>query len=337
MSNFDEAHAELDQAEADYNALVAKYAAATLDDAADDAKIADLTAELVASKAEIAALKAHDATHHTTEPPPATDLKLIIGCNKGTIPGCPSSTQLVRMYAGAPFQAVSAGLGTDSNWGDHVLKRSIAITFNDENLTGLENRIFTFLNSVPKLQMQGDMRLYVTDVHEPERGDKNNDPAACRAWTKASALAIRKWRTEVSPLCTNVWANPNYMGWYERDAITANTTTRDWWPWDLDLTDVVIGVDPYDPNANKEIDYLTEPTLELWRLDGGKRHMYNEINTKRTSTNGRDWWNRTFANIDADKCEAASLFLHESAGQNAPWRIDAMSAAEFDRQIKARS
>lgn len=267
--------------------------------------------------------------------PPQTELTMLLGCNQGSIPGCASATQAVRLYAGAPFQAASSGLGTGSNWGDHVGKRTIAITFNDKTLTGLAGRINTFLNSVPKAQMQGKLRLYITNVHEPERGDKGNTAAACREWTKQTILAIRAWRT-AHPDCPNVWCNPNYMTWFERDALSAATSTRDWWPKDVDLSDVVLGVDPYDPTASREITYLMAETVRLWRLDGGKRYFLNEVNTKRTGTNGRDWWNRTFTYLDADGCEGVLLFLHASAGKDAPWTIDAMSAAAWDAGIKAR-
>jgi hypothetical protein len=298
--------------------------------------IAARNTTIAARDAEIVALKAHDATHHTPEPP--TALPLQIGCNQGSITGCAAATQMVRIYAGAQFQVASAGLGTGSNWGDHVLKRSIAITFNDESLTGLKTRIHGFLNSVPKAQMQGKLRLYITNVHEPERGDKGNDPAACRAWTKETILAIREWRAAnklPDGKELNVWCNPNYMGWYERDEIAANTSTRDWWPKDVDLSDVVLGIDPYDPTSSREIDYLTEPTWALWKLDGGKRYMLNEVNTKRTGTDARDWWNRTFANLDADiHCEGLLLFLHASAGKDAPWTTDA--GATFNAAIVAR-
>jgi hypothetical protein len=363
MSAFDDAHYAVEQARIIYDQqqqdlidLRAEYEADELQDGADFAamgqEILGLESDLEARNAYIDVLLARidelDGTEEPPPPPPPVSLGLQIGCNQGSIPGCASPTQGVRIYAGAPFQAASAALGTGSNWGDHVGKRTIAITFNDENLTNLRARINTFLNSVPKVQMQGKLRLYITNVHEPERGDKGNDPAACRAWTKETILSIRAWRqANLLPdgKELNVWCNPNYMSWFERDAISAGTSTRDWWPKDVDLSDVVLGLDPYDPTRSRDIDYLTEPTRTLWKLDGGSRYNICEVNTKRcdpkfaTPADGVTWWRNTFANISADlpSCELALLFLHASAGKDAPWVIDQASATEFNAQILARA
>jgi hypothetical protein len=301
------------------------------------ARNATITAQAATIAAQAARIEALESELNGEEEP--LDLAMQIGCNQGSIPGCAASTQMVRIYAGAQFAPVTAALGTGSNWGDHVLKRSIAITFNDEPLTGLKTRVKAFLDSVPKAQMTGKLRLYVTNVHELERGDKGNDPAAAQAWTKETILAIREWRAAnklPDGKELNVWCNPNYMGWYERDAATANTSTRDWWPKDVGLHDVVLGIDPYDPTASREIGYLVDPTVALWKLDGGTRFMLCETNTKRTGTDARDWWNRTFAKMDADGCEGLLLFLHASAGKDAPWTIDAMSAQAFNAAIVAR-
>lgn len=311
-SAHDNLSAATDAAIAEYTTLVARGAQL-------EQKIASLEDDLVAERAHIKALADRIAELEATQPPPPPARRpMLIGAavdpksgqtKEQAIAGWPTAhgpLLVRRAFSGSGFAGAAV--------------RQAAFAPD----TGVRARVTTFkgaaseftpaaLDSIPN----DGFVTYLGWQHEGERGDKGNAPAVIRAGHNQIIGVLDEWRRKTGR--ADVWYCPIYMGWFERDT-DPTTNTPEWWPT-VDLTNVVLGLDPYDPNGKKQLAELVTPTLDLWRARGGRRWLIAEVGTKRTGTDGAAWVRTGLAWAEVEGCEAVCWF-HANVGKDAPWWLD---------------
>lgn len=172
--------------------------------------------------------------------------------------------------------------------------------------------IEAFFNSIPN---DGFTR-YVAMNHEVENDGGTHTPA----WFKGRQDVFMDAYIAVG---SPAYIRPTviYMFYLEHDG-DSGTSTADFFP-NGDLTDWVMGLDPYDTNGVRTMQYLVEPTLDLWRAAGGVEWLIAETGTQRQIDDGdaagEAWIEESCDWLRSEGCIAVCWWNETKAYD---WRMD---------------
>lgn len=233
---------------------------------------------------------------------------------------------IIRRFDGSdpmPTSFYNAGNhGDDFQNDENVRHRAISVK-GEPTQAELE----TFIATIP----DDGYTTWLIVHHEPENDIAEGKLTHDEAWFQGMLDNLHgAWIAEGAP--SHVVPSLCLMTWLERDS-NPSTSSADWFPRSAIIDDFTLWLDPYDPNAIRTLQFLTEATVDLWEANGGGPWGIAETGTKRTGQDGADWITEGCA-WARGRGAVGWCWFHSSVGNDGPWWLDdATMAAALGAEV----